>query len=110
VSHAWQEAERRDHKFSAGYPSFEEKGAVSWAGNIRPVSPETNCNLDKSDPVVRDRYQESRRAIRIGGPPGSLDAVCALGPGTRPGQRRNGVGRWIPAGSIMVPDLTVRDG
>jgi hypothetical protein len=57
----------RDHRFSAGYPSFKAEGAVFWAGNIRPVPPETNCDLDKSAPVARDRYQESRRTIGIGG-------------------------------------------
>jgi hypothetical protein len=57
----------RDHRFSAGYPSVEKEGAVSWAGNIRPAPPETNYDLDKSDPVARGRIKESRRAIRIGG-------------------------------------------
>src|SRR4051794_6610700 len=57
----------RDHKFPAGYPSLKEEGAVSRAENIRPTPPETNCDLDKSGRVARDRYQESRCAIRIGG-------------------------------------------
>jgi hypothetical protein len=35
--------------------------------NTRPTPPGANCDLDKSAPVARDRYQESRRAIRIGG-------------------------------------------
>jgi hypothetical protein len=42
----------RDHKFSAGYPSFKAEGAVFWTGNIRPVSPGANCDLEKSDPVA----------------------------------------------------------
>jgi hypothetical protein len=28
-------------QISAGYPPFEKKGAVFWAGNTRPVLPET---------------------------------------------------------------------
>jgi hypothetical protein len=62
----------RDHRFSAGYPSVEKEGAVSGMGNIRPVSPEMNCDLDKSDPVAGDGNKESQRAIRIGGGPGPL--------------------------------------
>jgi hypothetical protein len=30
----------RDHKFSAGYPSLKEEGAVFWTGNIGPALPE----------------------------------------------------------------------
>jgi hypothetical protein len=56
----FRQGRRRDHKFSAGYPSFKEKGAVSWAGNSRPVLPEMNCDLDKFDPVARDWFKESR--------------------------------------------------
>jgi hypothetical protein len=29
----------RDHRFSAGYPSFKKEGGVSRAGNIRPAPP-----------------------------------------------------------------------
>jgi hypothetical protein len=51
---------QRDHKFSARYPSFEKEGAVFQAGNIRPVLPGANCDLDKFDPVARDWDKESR--------------------------------------------------
>jgi hypothetical protein len=47
----------RDHRFSAGYPSFKKEGAVSGMGIIRPVSPETNCDRDKSAPVARDWHK-----------------------------------------------------
>jgi hypothetical protein len=104
----------RDHKFSARYPSVEKEGAVSQAGNIRPVSPETNCDLEKSDPAARDRFEESRRVIRIGGvgvrerdapapgpwdPPPCRQARAASGiwsaiPGTRGGGSRGLVGEF----------------
>jgi hypothetical protein len=41
--------------FPAGYPSFKEKGAVFWAGNIRLALPEPNCDPEKSGPVARGR-------------------------------------------------------
>jgi hypothetical protein len=66
--------------FPAGYPSFKEKGAVFWAGNIRSALPEPNCDLEKSGPVARGRLKESRPRTSYGGPPGSLNAACALGP------------------------------
>src|SRR4051812_34408061 len=48
-------------------------------------SDEANCDLDKCDRdrsalVVRDRIKSPIRAIRIGGLPGSLDAVWPSGP------------------------------
>jgi hypothetical protein len=66
--------------FPAGYPSFKEKGAVFWAGNIRSALPEPNCDLEKSGPVARGRLKESRPRTSYGGPPGSLNAACVLGP------------------------------
>ena len=56
----------RDHKFFCRDSSFEKGGAVSWVGNIRPVSPETNCDLDKSGQVARDRIKESRLRLHKG--------------------------------------------
>jgi hypothetical protein len=66
--------------FPAGYPSFKEKGAVFWAGNIRLALPEPNCDPEKSGPVARGRLKESRPRTSYGGPLGSLKAACALGP------------------------------
>jgi hypothetical protein len=66
--------------FPARYPSFKEKGAVFWAGNIRSALPEPNCDLEKSGPVARGRLKESRPRTSYGGPLGSLNAACALGP------------------------------
>jgi hypothetical protein len=63
----FRQGKRPRSQISVGYPSFKKEGAVSWAGNIRPVSLETNCHRDKTDPVARDRHQESHRAIDIGG-------------------------------------------
>jgi hypothetical protein len=48
------------HRFSVGYPPLEKEGAVLWIGIIQSVSPETNCDLEKSAPVARDRIKESR--------------------------------------------------
>jgi hypothetical protein len=45
--------------------------------------PEIICDLEKSGRVVRDRIKSPIRAIRIGGLPGSLDAIGAAGQGTR---------------------------
>jgi hypothetical protein len=73
----------RDHRFSAGYPSFKKEGAVFWAGDIRPVPPEANCDLDKSAPVPRGRIKESRRAIRIGGVGCANAILLRLTHGTR---------------------------
>jgi hypothetical protein len=41
-------------------PVVQEGRGCFLAGNIRPALPEPNCDRDKSDPVARDRYKESR--------------------------------------------------
>jgi hypothetical protein len=56
----FRQGRQRDHRFSARHPSFKKEGAVFWAGNIWPVLPEMNCDLDKSDPVAGDWHKESR--------------------------------------------------
>ena len=70
----------RDHKFSAGYPPFEEEGAVSWMGIFDAFC---RKRIAISINLVRLRATGSRSPVRAHhteGPPGSLDAVCALGP------------------------------
>jgi hypothetical protein len=61
------------------------------------VLPETDCDRVKSDPVARDRYQESHRAHHKGGLPGSLDTTCATGP-------------WDPARPSPAPRCGRRHG
>jgi len=92
--------------FPAGYPSFNEEGAVSWAANTWPVLPEPNCDLEKSDPVARDWFKESQRARHKGGPPGSLEAIGAAGQGTRQ-RHRHDVASRRPASVITLRDCTV---
>jgi hypothetical protein len=91
-----------------------------WTGNTWTVSPETNCDLDKSDQIARDWFKESQRAHHKGGLPGSLDATCAAGHGTRSAiatattwsaatASDTTASRHHPAGVVTVRDLTVRD-
>jgi hypothetical protein len=44
-------------------PVDREGRGCFLTGNIRPVLPEPNCDLDKSDQVARDRHQESRPRV-----------------------------------------------
>jgi hypothetical protein len=84
----------RDHKFSAGYPPFEEEGAVSWMGIFDAFC---RKRIAISINLVRLRVTGSRSLVRAHhkGAPGSLDAVCALGPWDPPRhrQRHDVVGR-----------------
>ena len=53
-------------------------------GEFRPVLPETNCDPEKSDPVARDRFKESRPRASVKGSPGQhawRSAPPAMGPG-----------------------------
>jgi hypothetical protein len=107
---------RRDHRFSARYPSVEKEGAVSQAGDIRPASPEMNCDRDKFDPVARDGIKESRPRIIRGGRPvrwmrsvppahGTRSAIATMWLAADPGRchRRAAVSRRTrPAPSRFV--------
>ena len=68
--------------------SVEKEGAVSQAGNIRPVLLGMNCNLDKFDLVARD-WDKSPCARSVQGGVGvCCMAIGAAGHGTRSGPRR----------------------
>ena len=63
-----------------------------------------NCDLDKSDPVARDRYQESRCAIRIGGVGVRERDTPALSPWDPPAA----VQPPHPAGTYFALKLAIR--
>src|SRR4051812_33074256 len=92
--------------FLPGTRRLRRKGPFPGPGISGRLCRETNCDLDKFDPVVRDWIKESRRAVRIGAP-GSLQAAGAAGPwdppAPPPGHRRAAVShRLRPVPSRFV--------
>jgi hypothetical protein len=72
-----------------------------------------NCDRDKFDRdksalVVRDRIKSPIRAIRIGGLPGSLDAVWPSGPWDPPRHRHDTASRCTRRALCFALKLTIR--
>jgi hypothetical protein len=65
----------RDHKFSAGYPPFEEEGAVSWMGIFDAFC---RKRIAISINLVRLRVTGSRSLVRAHHKGGSRFAGCGL--------------------------------